>query len=81
MKGSAFSAGPLNVATSQPLPSKFELPQVVLFRQEKLGQLFQRCAVARSQPHSDPLGSVNEDIIKTVVYRWIVRAAHDNARI
>ena len=75
--GLAFNAGIMNGAPSQPQPSKFELPQVVLFRQEKLGQLFQRCAVARSQPHSDPLGSVNEDIIKTVVYRWIVRAAHD----
>jgi ankyrin repeat protein len=57
----------------------YELPQVVLFRQEKLGQLFQRCAVARSHPLSDPLSVVSEDIIKAVVYRWIVRAVHDSA--
>lgn len=75
----SFSGGVANGTTNQPLPPQVELPEVVLFRQEKLGQLFQRCAVARSQPHSDPLGSVSEDIIKAVVYRWIVRAAHDSA--
>mmetsp|Transcript_4195 Transcript_4195/g.6539 ORF Transcript_4195/g.6539 Transcript_4195/m.6539 type:complete len:1484 (+) Transcript_4195:144-4595(+) len=57
----------------------FELPQVVLCRQEKLGQLFQRCAIARSQAHNDPLGLVNEEVIKTVLNRWIIRAAHDTA--
>lgn len=56
-----------------------ELPQVVLCRQEKLGQLFQRCAMARSQPLNDPLGTVSEEVIKTVLNRWIVRAAHDTA--
>eukprot|EP00548_Thalassiothrix_antarctica_P005236 CAMPEP_0194143106 /NCGR_PEP_ID=MMETSP0152-20130528/12300_1 /TAXON_ID=1049557 /ORGANISM="Thalassiothrix antarctica, Strain L6-D1" /LENGTH=1478 /DNA_ID=CAMNT_0038842361 /DNA_START=120 /DNA_END=4556 /DNA_ORIENTATION=+ len=66
-------------APIQQQQAKFELPQVVLCRQEKLGQLFQRCALARSQPHNDPLGSVSEDIIKTVLNRWIVRAAHDAA--
>jgi len=59
--------------------STFELPQVALCRQEKLGQLFQRCAMARSQPHNDPLGTVSEEVIKTVLNRWIVRAAHDTA--
>lgn len=64
---------------AQPMLSNLELPEVVLFRQEKLGQLFQRCAVARSQEHTDPLGVVSEDVVKTVVYRWIIRAAHDTS--
>lgn len=79
LSGVSLASASSNSDQTQTFPSKFELPQVVLYRQEKLGQLFQRCAVARSQPHSDPLGSVNEDIVKTVVYRWIVRAAHDSA--
>mmetsp|Transcript_5278 Transcript_5278/g.8666 ORF Transcript_5278/g.8666 Transcript_5278/m.8666 type:complete len:1516 (-) Transcript_5278:122-4669(-) len=74
-----FGGGIGNVPSNPPKPPNVELPQLVLFRQEKLGQLFQRCAVARSQPQNDPLGSVSEHIIKTVVYRWIVRAAHDSA--
>jgi ankyrin repeat protein len=76
----SFGTGGLgNSALNPPKAPNVELPQLVLYRQEKLGQLFQRCAVARSQPQSDPLGSVSEHIIKTVVYRWIIRAAHDTA--
>ena len=60
------------------LPSDcFDLPHVALFRQEKLAELVQRCEVARKHRGVDPLGVVDESILKTVLYRWIVRAAHD----
>ena len=55
----------------------FDLPHVALFRQEKLAELVQRCEVAREHRGTDPLGVVDESILKTVLYRWIVRAAHD----
>ena len=55
-----------------------ELPAVAVYRLEKVGELLQRCALARSQsPSSDPLGVVGEDTIKKVLYRWMVRAAHE----
>lgn len=67
------------LTTNRQPPVEYELPEVALFRQEKLVQLFQHCAMARSQPRSEPLGVVSEDILKSVVYRWIVRAAHDTS--
>jgi ankyrin repeat protein len=78
------SLGFVGVTSGSPMKHQqqkayYELPQVVLFRQEKLGQIFQRCALARTQPQSEALGTVSEDIIKGVVYRWIVRAAHENS--
>jgi hypothetical protein len=69
---------------SAPLPSYYsstsmELPGFSMYRQEKLLDIFQRCAVARSQPQSfDPLRVVEGSTIKAVVYRWIARAAHGN---
>jgi hypothetical protein len=55
-----------------------ELPAVALFRREKVSELLQRCALARSQPSSgDSLSVVQEETIKRVLYRWMVRAAHD----
>jgi ankyrin repeat protein len=68
---------------SAPSPSysstSMELPGISMYRQEKLADIFQRCAVARSQPQSlDPLRVVKEGTIKAVVYRWIARAAHGN---
>jgi len=57
--------------------ASMELPGIAIYRQEKLVEIFQRCAVARSQPQSsDPLRVVDEAAVKTAVYRWIVRAAH-----
>jgi hypothetical protein len=57
-----------------------ELPAFSMYRQEKLADIFQRCAAARSQPQSfDPLRVVEEGTINAVVYRWIARAAHGNA--
>lgn len=60
-----------------------ELPAVALYREEKLAELFQRCALARSRSpasRTDPLGVVDETTLKTVVYRWIVRAAHGKSQ-
>ena len=55
-----------------------ELPAVAVYRREKVRELLQRCALARSQvPSSDPLGVVDEDTVKRVLYRWMVRAAHE----
>lgn len=57
-----------------------ELPGISMYRQEKLSEIFERCALARSQPQSsDPLSVVDESTVKTVTYRWIVRAAHGSA--
>ena len=57
----------------------FDLPHVSLYRQEKLAELVQRCEVARKQGGAEPLGVVDESILKTVLYRWIIRAAHDKS--
>jgi ankyrin repeat protein len=57
--------------------SKLELPAVSLFRRDKVSELLQRCAMARSS--SDTLGFVSELTIKKVLYRWMVRAAHDSS--
>lgn len=57
--------------------TSMELPGIAMYRQEKLVEIFQRCAVARSQPQSsDPLRVVDEAAVKAAMYRWIVRAAH-----
>ncbi|CAJ1953465.1 unnamed protein product [Cylindrotheca closterium] len=58
-------------------PQHMEHPAVSLFRRDKLNELFQRCAMARAA--SDPLSAVSEESIKKVVYRWIVRAAHQSS--
>lgn len=60
--------------------SKMEVPALALFRREKVSELFQRCALARTQSASaNPLSIVSEEIIKKVVYRWMVRAAHESS--
>ena len=65
---------------SQYSGSKMEVPALALFRREKLSDLFQRCALARNQPtSSNALSIVSEEIIKKVVYRWTVRAAHETS--
>jgi len=58
-------------------PNHMEHPAVSLFRRDKLNELFQRCAMARTS--SDPLSAVSEETVKKVVYRWIVRAAHQSS--
>ena len=60
--------------------TSMELPGIAMYRQEKLLEIFRRCAVARSQPQSsDPLKVVDEAALKATMYRWIVRAAHGSA--
>lgn len=70
--GEAMRNGPSN--GPQFNPKQTEHPAVSLFRRDKVTELFQRCAMARSS--SDALGFLSEETIKKVVYRWIVRAAH-----
>lgn len=48
--------------------ASIEHPVVVLCREEKTAELFQRCAM---------LGTVDAGIIRAVSYRWIVCAAHN----
>jgi ankyrin repeat protein len=65
---------------SQYSASKMEVPALALFRREKVSELFQRCALARTQPaSSNALNIVSEETIKKVVYRWMVRAAHESS--
>jgi hypothetical protein len=56
---------------------KVEPPSVALFRLEKVSELLQRCSVARSS--SEPLGFVNSVILRKVLSRWIMRAAHESS--
>ena len=61
-----------------------DLPAVSIFQQEKLAALLQRCAAIRSAPPStgaqDPIAMVDERTLKTVIYRWIVRASHESSQ-
>jgi hypothetical protein len=76
---------PVSYTKSEPIlngfpPSSFsvqgiEVPAVALFRRNKVSELLQRCSMARST--SDALGAIDEATIKKVLYRWIVRAAHE----
>lgn len=52
-----------------------ELPPVSVFRLEKLHELFRQCADARSSPNH-PLRVIDERTLRTVLYRWIIRASH-----
>lgn len=54
-----------------------EPPAVALFRREKVSELLHRCSVARAT--TDPLGFVSESVMRKVVMRWVMRAAHDSA--
>lgn len=53
-----------------------DVPAVALFRRNKVSELLQRCAMARSA--SAALGAIDEATIKKVLYRWMVRAAHES---
>jgi len=55
-----------------------ELPAVSIFQQEKVAALLQRCAIARSSGQ-DPMAMIDEGTLKTVIYRWIVRASHESS--
>ena len=53
-----------------------ELPPVSVFRLEKLHELFRQCSDARSSPNNHPLRVIDERTLRTVLYRWIIRASH-----
>ncbi|KAL3943085.1 MAG: hypothetical protein SGBAC_002818 [Bacillariaceae sp.] len=78
---SSFSSSNPAASTVQSKPQfnsqHMEHPAVSLFRRDKVNELFQRCAMARAS--TDPLSAVNEETVKKVVYRWIVRAAHQSS--
>jgi len=60
-----------------------ELPSVSLYRQEKLSELLRRCALTRSTPSSkaEAMSVVDEQTLKAVIYRWIVRASHGSSPV
>jgi ankyrin repeat protein len=64
--------------TIPPLVSSIsvELPPVSVFRLEKLHELFRQCSDARSSPNNHPLRVIDERTLRTVLYRWIIRASH-----
>lgn len=76
---------PVTYTQSEPIMNGFssssfsmrgiEVPAVALFRRNKVSELLQRCSMARSS--SDALGAIDEATIKKVLYRWMVRAAHE----
>jgi ankyrin repeat protein len=77
---SSHPEGIVNGFVPQYSASKMEVPALALFRREKISELFQRCALARTQSvTSNALSIVSEEIIKKVVYRWMVRAAHESS--
>ena len=53
-----------------------ELPPVSVFRLEKLHELFRQCSDARSSTNNHPLQVISERTLRTVLYRWIIRASH-----
>ena len=62
--------------------AKVELPAVAIFRQEKLSDLLRRCSMAKNVAHTsqpNPMSMIDDSTIRTVVYKWIVRATHDTS--
>lgn len=66
----AFSGGDERVQMSFSVGA-VEHPAVVLFRREKVTELIQRCRLA--------LSVVDDVSLKSVLYRWIVRASHSQS--
>lgn len=73
---STASLSSASVASPKVSAAFYEPPAVALFRREKVSELLHRCSVARAS--SDSLGFVNETVMRKVVFRWIMRAAHDS---
>lgn len=72
-------ASPANVA-SDPInifSVRVEPPAVSVFRREKVSELLHRFSAAKAT--ADPLGSVDLVVAKKVLFRWIMRAAHDSS--
>jgi ankyrin repeat protein len=61
----------LNGSSTQYPAHYVEHPAIALFRLEKVTEMLQRC---------NPLANVvGEHTVKRVIYRWVVRAAHDSS--
>lgn len=56
---------------------RIEPPAVSIFRREKISELLHKCSLAKAI--SDPLGSVDLMIVKKILSRWIMRAAHESS--
>jgi len=56
---------------------RIEPPAVSLFRRDKISQLLHRFSAAKVT--SDPFGSVDLMVVKKVLFRWIMRAAHESS--
>lgn len=54
---------------------RIEPPAVSVFRHGKVSELLNRCSAAKAT--TDPLGSVDSIVVKKVLFRWIMRAAHE----
>ena len=56
---------------------RIEPPAVSVFRRGKISELLNRCFAAKAT--TDPLGSVDSIVVKKVLFRWIMRAAHESS--
>jgi len=57
---------------------RIEPPAVSVFRRDKVSELLNRCSAAKATT-TNPLGSVDSMVVKKVLFRWIMRAAHDSS--
>mmetsp|Transcript_18560 Transcript_18560/g.42869 ORF Transcript_18560/g.42869 Transcript_18560/m.42869 type:complete len:1721 (-) Transcript_18560:138-5300(-) len=77
--GYSTSGSPANVI-SDPIhifSVRVEPPAVSVFRREKISELLHRFSAAKGT--ADPLGSVDLLVAKKVLFRWIMRAAHESS--
>jgi len=73
------AGSPANVVTDpiHIFSVRVEPPAVSVFRREKISEILHRFSGAKAT--SDPLGSVNILVAKKVLFRWIMRAAHESS--
>ena len=57
---------------------RIEPPAVSIFRRDKISELLNRFSKAKIIS-TDPLGSVDVLVTKKVIFRWIMRAAHESS--
>ncbi len=66
--------------TSQPAqPVQAEPAPVALLREDKISELFRQATSMSHSPTSNPLLSVDSRVVKTVIYKWIVRASYESS--
>lgn len=69
---------PANVSDSIHIFSvRVEPPAVSVFRRQKISELLHRFSAAKGT--ANPLGSVDLLVAKKVLFRWIMRAAHESS--